>query len=263
MKSLSRIFSVAKKELMEAVSTPLLFIMQTLFVMLTGYFLYLGAIYYSELSANWLINQEMQGAILEPTTILLPPLFSNYALLLLFFIPLLTMSTFANERKEGTLELLFTYPLRDIELIFGKWLGVSSLLFLLFTPLWVYPLVSSHMGLEISISTYAVGLLGLWLLASFFVAVGIFVSSLFESQTASAILTVGLLMILWTSEGAEIFQFDTFSPLMANFCIQKYLQPFLRGILSTENILSFSLGISFFLFLTFRALERRTFRSPL
>jgi len=137
------------------------------------------------------------------------------------------------------------------------------LVFLLFIPLWTYPFVSGIMGLEINFSTYAVGLFGLWLLTSFFVSVGIFISSLFESQTASAILTVGVLMILWTLEGAEIFQADTFTQILSNFSIQKYLQPFLRGVLSTENILSFCLGILFFLFLTFRTLERRAFRNSL
>jgi len=263
MRNLRRILTVARKELLEAVSTPLLFTLQTLFITLTGYFFYLGVFYYSDLSADWLSNPEIQGAILEPTAILLPPLFSNYALLLLFFVPLLTMSTFASEKKEGTLELLFTYPVRDIELIFGKWLGISSLVFLLFVPLWIYPLVSSFVGLQISIGTYGTGLVGLWLLASFFVAAGLFISSLFESQTASAVLTVGLLMILWTLEGAEIFQVDLFTEILSHFALQKYLQPFLRGVISTENILAFSLGISFFLFLTFRTLERRTFRNPL
>jgi len=252
VRNLKRILTVARKELLEAVSTPLLFTLQTLFIALTGYFFYLGVFYYSDLSADWLQNQEMQGAILDSTVILLPPLFSNYALLLLFFVPLLTMSSFSSERKEGTLELLFTYPVRDVELIFGKWLGISSLLFVLFIPLWIYPLISNFVGLHIGLITYGAGLFGLWLLASFFVASGIFISSLFESQTASAVLTVGLLMMLWTLEGAEIFQVDFFTGVLSNFALQKYLQPFLRGVISTENILAFVLGITFFLFLTFR-----------
>ena len=56
-------------------------------------------------------------------------------------------------------------------------------------------------------------------------------------------------MMLWTLEGAEIFQVDFFTEVLSNFAVQKYLQPFLRGVISTENILAFVLGITFFLFL--------------
>jgi ABC-2 type transport system permease protein len=263
VKSLFRTLTISRKELLEFVSTPLLWITETIFVILAGYFFYLGMLYYNEMSMEWLANPVLQKESLNPTSVLIPPIFSNYALLLLFFVPLLTMSTFSSEKKEGTLELLFTLPVRDIELVFGKWLGVSIMILFLFIPLWIFPFIAQYFKLFLSFETYAAGFLGLVLLAFFFSSVGLFVSSLFESQTASAVMGVGLLVILWTLESAHIFQLKLGGGFLSAFSIQKYLQPFLRGIISTENILFFVLATIFFLFLTFRALEKRSFRNPL
>jgi ABC-2 type transport system permease protein len=173
------------------------------------------------------------------------------------------MSSFANEKKGGNLELLYTLPVRDLELIFGKWLGVSTMIVLLFIPLWIYPLVALYWKLPLSLVTYASGFLGITLLSFFFASVGLFVSSLFESQTASAVMAVGLLVILWTLESTQVFDIRMIGTALSALSVQKYLHPFMRGIISTQNILFFVLGTCFFLFLTFRSLEKRSFRNPL
>ena len=173
------------------------------------------------------------------------------------------MSAFSSERKGGTLELFFTLPVRDIEIIFGKWLGISIMILLLFVPLWVFPFAAKFFGLSLSLETYVAGFLGLLLLAFFFASVGLFVSSLFESQTASAVMAVGLLVMFWTLESTEVFQVNIAGGFLSSLSVQKYLQPFLRGIISTQNVLFFVLATIFFLFLTFRSLEKRSFRNPL
>ena len=84
------------------------------------------------------------------------------------------MGSIANEKKNGTLELLFTFPVRDGELIFGKWLGIVFLLVCLFLPLWIYPGIYWLMGGSVNPATYAAGFLGLILLGFLFAAVGLF-----------------------------------------------------------------------------------------
>jgi len=263
VKSLRRILTIARKDFFEFMSTPLLFITETIFIVLSGYFFYLGVLYYSELSAEWLANPALQQESLNPTSLLVPPIFSNYALLLLFFIPLLTMGIFSSEKRSGTLELFFTLPVRDVEIIFGKWIGISIMVFFLFLPLWVYPVLAMYLKLPLSYGTYFSGFLGLLLLAFFFASVGLFISSLFESQTASAVMAVGLLVIFWSLEGFQTFQVEWVGKILSVFSVQKYLQPFFRGIVATQNVLFFLSGITFFLFLTFRSLEKRSYRNPL
>jgi len=259
LKTAARVFAIARKEVLEAVGTPLLFILETVFTALAGYFFLIGVHYYSDLSRAWLENPALQEQSLNLNNFLFPALFSNYAMLLVFFVPFLTMPSFTQEKREGTLELLFTFPLRDFEIILGKWLGLSALLLALLLPLWIYPLVFSWAGCPVSLATFAAGFLGLLLLACFFTACGLFVSSLLESPTASAVLTAGVLIFLWTLDPAETFHF---APARA-LAVQKYFLSFPRGLVATEGILFFLAGTAFFLFLTFRALEKRSFRNPL
>ena len=153
--------------------------------------------------------------------------------------------------------------MRDIEIIFGKWIGISIMVFFLFLPLWVYPFLAKFLELPLAYETYLSGFLGLLLLAFFFASVGLFISSLFESQTASAVMAVGLLVIFWSLEGSQSFQVAWVGKILSVFSVQKYLQPFFRGIVTTQNILFFVSGITFFLFLTFRSLEKRSYRNPL
>jgi ABC-2 type transport system permease protein len=258
----SRILRIAQKEIWRTVSTPLLFILETAFVFLTGYFFYGGIYSYSQLSGEWLAQPELQKGVLEPTAIILPALFSNYALLLLFFVPLLTMSSFSGERRSGTLELLFTLPVRDSELVLGKWLGAVSILLFMLAPLWIYPWVYQLFGGSLSFETFGSGFLGLLLLVFFFTGVGIFVSSLFESQTASAVLTAGILVFLWSLESVTDSSLKFVNQFLIPFSVQKYFQPFSRGLVSTEAGFFFCLATAFFLFLTCRSLEKRSFRNP-
>ncbi len=263
MRSLTRIWGLARKEVLESASTPFLFLVATIFLFLSGNFFYSGALYYSQLSAEWLADPSLQKTALNASTLLLPPLFSNYALLLLFFVPLLTMASFSSEKRNGTLELLFTLPIRDREIVLGKWLGTVLILLVLLGPLWLHPFVYRAMGCRMALDTYASGFLSLLLLACLFSAIGLFVSSLLESQTASAILTTGILILLWTWENIQSFSFRGAGEDILRFSVQKYFQPFLRGLISTEGILFFLFAIAFFLFLTLRSLEKRSFRNPL
>jgi ABC-2 type transport system permease protein len=259
---LSRVLRIAQKEIWRSVSTPLLLILQTAFVFLTGYFFYAGIYDYSRLSGEWLAQPELQKGVLEPTAIILPALFSNYALLLLFFIPLMTMSSFSGERRSGTLELLFTLPVRDSELVLGKWLGSVSILLVMLLPIWIYPWVYHVYGGSLSFETFGSGFLGLLFLAFLFAGAGIFVSSLFESQTASAVLTAGILVFLWSLESVTDSSLKFVSKFLGPLSVQKYFQPFSRGLVSTEAALFFCLATVFFLFLTCRSLEKRSFRNP-
>jgi len=263
MKSFIRIWNLARKEVLESASTPFLFLVTTVFLFLSGNFFYSGALYYSRLSAEWLANPQLQKNTLNASTLLLPPLFSNYSLLLLFFVPLLTMASFSSEKRNGTLELLFTLPIRDAEIVLGKWLGTVSILLFLLLPLWLHPLFYRTIGGAINFECYASGFLGLLLLACLFSAIGLFVSSLLESQTASAILTTGILILLWTWENIQSFSFKGAGENILKFSLQKYFQPFLRGLISTEGVLFFLFAIAFFLFLTLRSIEKRSYRNPL
>ena len=118
--------------------------------------------------------------------------------LLLFTTPALTMNTMSDEQKSGTIELLMTSPIRDVEIILGKWLGGFLFLLTVLLVTWIFPvilnqLVSPGIDQGVLVTSY----LGLVLMSAAFVAIGVAISSFFNNQIASFFLTLGVLLALW------------------------------------------------------------------
>src|SRR5258706_15891484 len=113
------------------------------------------------MATGCMTNASLWKECMSLDTILLTPLFANYSMLLLFFIPLLTMSSIANEKRNGTLELLYTFPIRDNEIILGKWIGTLLILAVLLIPLWTYPFLYKFFGGSLALPNYTAAFLGL------------------------------------------------------------------------------------------------------
>ena len=131
------------------------------------------------------------------------PLFSNMSVVLLFFIPMLTMRLFAEERKSGTIELLLTYPVRDGEVLAGKYLAALALYVLLLALTLLYPGLVAYFT-RVEWGPILTGYLGLVLTGAAFLAVGVLVSSLTENQIVAGFGTFGILLAFWiVGWGAE------------------------------------------------------------
>jgi ABC-2 type transport system permease protein len=118
--------------------------------------------------------------------------------ILLFATPAITMRLVAEEHRQGTLELLLTAPVRDWEVVVGKWLGAVGFMLCIIAVTWVYPLILNRLtspGIDqgVLVSAY----LGLVLLVFALVAIGVFISSLFTSSVAAFFTTLGVLLLLW------------------------------------------------------------------
>ena len=126
------------------------------------------------------------------------PITGNIVFLLVFSVPALTMRLISDENRMGTMELLLTAPVRDWELIVGKWLGAFLFLLTLFAITLVYPIILNSLitnGLDQRqlISSY----LGVILVAAAFLGLGVGISSLFTNQIAAFFLTMGTFIFLW------------------------------------------------------------------
>jgi len=163
---------------------------------------------------------------------------SPMVILILFAAPAITMRSIAEEQKSGTLELLLTAPVRDWELIIGKWLGAFLFLFGILLTTLVYPLILNQLinpGIDqgLLISYYA----GFSLLASAFIAVGIAISSLFNNQIAAFITTLGVLLILMVAGSASQAIGNSGGELLQYIDWQEHLyQTFLQGIIDLQSI---------------------------
>lgn len=188
---------------------------------------------------------------------LVPPLLTTMGFLLLFFLPLLTMRLFAEERRSGTLDLLLTYPLTEAEIIAGKFLASLSVVgtMLAFT-LSGFLMMGRLTTLDWPV--IGIGYLGLLLLSAAFLAFGTWASSLTSSQLVAAVTTYGGLLMLWILSGVDRSGAlrDKFGDLSA----LAHLNNLTKGVLDTQDVVYFAALVALFLFLTARVLESRKWR---
>jgi len=226
------IWIIANREYNLYFASPVAYMVMFVIYLVLGIFFYLN------------IDYAILAQYAPGVQIVLAPL----ATLLLLAIPALTTRLLAEEQRLGTIELLLTAPIRDWELIIGKWLGAFLLVLTILVFTLIYPLVLNNLvdpgldqGLVIS------GYLGLVLLSAAFVAVGVFISSLFSNQIAAFATTMGALIFLWwvvgpiaqvLGETSAVGQFFSFIDLS-----DQLFSNFLSGMVELKDVV-FSLSLT-------------------
>lgn len=165
-----------RREVLSLVVTPSTYVVLSLFVLIASFVFYLVP--------------------LQEGVALLEPVIQFVKFLGIFFVPLLTMRLFAEERRAGTMELLMTAPACPVEVVLAKYGAALVLYFAMLAPLWAYAGLLLWAG-RLDIGLTQVGLLGLLLLGAAYAAVGLFVSSLTRSQIAAAMGAIAILLSLW------------------------------------------------------------------
>ena len=187
------------------------------------------------------------------TDLIVAPLLGDAAIVLLLVTPLITMRILSEERRNGTLSLLFSAPVTMTEIVLGKYLGVLAFFFILLAMVVFMPL-SLLAGTPLDLGKLAAGVLGLGLLLAAFSAAGLYLSSLTEQPTVAAISTFGLLLLLWIIDwagkgGAEV------SGLLHYLSLLRHYEPLLRGLVNSSDVLYYLLFVVTFLGLSIRRLD--------
>ncbi|HEB93785.1 MAG TPA: ABC transporter permease [Gammaproteobacteria bacterium] len=184
--------------------------------------------------------------------IVVAPLFSTAATVLLLVAPLLTMRLISEERRAQTLPLLLSAPVSMTEIVLGKFLGVLGFVLVMLLLIAAMPL-SLLAGGTLDLGLWAAGVLGLLLLLASFCSIGLYLSTLTAQPVVAAVSTFGLLLLLWilnlASAGADDKGLLDYLSLMSHF------QPLLRGIFSSTDIAYYLLLIGTFLVLSIRRLD--------
>jgi ABC-2 type transport system permease protein len=240
-------FPIFKKEIRSYFSSLIAYMVLTVFLVISGY------LYYSDLAAFIVWG----GANL--TEGLWQFLFHDIRMILLFTIPLLTMRLFAEEKKLGTIELLITYPFRDIEILAGKYLACLSVLILMLFLTLLYPLLLALFQ-TINPEPIITGYLGLFLLGAAFISCGIFVSSLTENQIVAALVSSGFILFFWLIDWNESAMSPQLAQILHHISFYEHFYNFARGVIDTKDIVFYLIFSFFFLFLTLRSLESRRWR---
>ncbi len=262
MKSLNGCLALLRKELTVYFATPIFYITGFFFLVLAGYFFYTNVLYYSiiSLQAAQQASNPQVAAQLNPTQMVYRPLFAVLAIVLLFLVPLLTMRLLAEEKRSGTAELLFTYPITDWAVILGKFLSalLVYLIFLAFTA--SYSLALTFFT-RLDWGAIGTGYLGLVLLGAAALALGLFASSLTENQIVAGVVGFALLLLFWIIGWVQELGAGGLGKAFQYLSLLDHYDNFTKGVIDTRDLVYCLSFIFFFLFLTKRQLESRRWRA--
>jgi ABC-2 type transport system permease protein len=181
--------------------------------------------------------------------------------ILLFATPAITMRLLADEYRMGTMELLLTAPVRDWELVVGKWLGALGFMFSVLAVTWVYPLILHRMTTPgIDQGTLVAAYLGLLLAVAAMLAIGVFISALFRSPVAAFFVTLGVMLILWIVGGLASSAGTAGQLAGAMSFVDHYYNNFYLGVLDLGDTVYFLSLTALALFLGTQVVEARRWR---
>jgi ABC-2 type transport system permease protein len=252
------VWIICRKELRSYFVSPIAYLLLAMFAIVFGFFFWnaLGYFVYEGMEA------QMRGGMF-PMSVneqVIRPLISNVSVIGLFLIPMITMRLFAEEKRTGTIELLVTSPVRDIEVILGKWLSAMLLYsgMLLLTALnfaWLF-----HYG-NPDWKPVAVAYLGLLLQAGALLAIGTFISTLTRNQIVAGAATFGVCLLLWVFEWVSGYESTTWARVMSYLSVLTHFDSFSKGLLSLKDGVFYVTAIFLGLFLTARSMESLRWRS--
>jgi ABC-2 type transport system permease protein len=256
---MAHILAIFKKEIRAYFVSPVAYGVLTIFALVAGYYFWIVVGVYQRAGFQSMMNPQIaQG--LNPSDWVFRPLFGFLSVIVLFLMPAITARLFAEEKRQGTAELLFTYPLRDVELLLGKFFAATALALAMLGLTLAYPLL---LGLFVPIEwgPAVTGYLGMALMMMAFLAVGTLISSLTEHQLIAFTVSFGAALILWLIGWAADGAGPTGRAVLKHLSLLEHRESFTKGVLETKDILFYLNFTFFFLFLTLRSLESKRWRS--
>ncbi len=251
---------LARKDISSFFHSWLGVLVYSLFIVMTGAFFFLLLSGYQRLSLEIARGSVPDIQHVSLTQFIFGAFFMNLGTLFTLLVPILSMRAFSEEHKHQTLELLFTYPLSDYDIVAGKFAGLVWFLFLLILPSAGYIGFLHWTGVRLDWGMLAAGYAGLLMLGASYLALGLFVSALTDNPVVTAMMTFGALIVLngldWISSSLEgplahLVQF--FSPL-------GHFRDFTLGVIDLGHLLYFLFFCLYFLFLTLRVIETRNWK---
>ena len=228
------------KELQSYFNSPMAYIFLVVFALTNGYFF---------TNTFFLYNQSDMRA-----------LFNIIPLIYLFFIPAITMSLIAREKNSGTMEVISTMPIKDIEFILGKFFAALSLIGLGLAITFVHLFTLINVGTSIDYGSILTGYLGILLLGAVYASIGTFASSVTDNQVISFIISVFIVLVFFLMDKVIFFMPSYIQGLIQYISVDFHLSNMSRGVIDTRNLIYFISLITFFLFMTTRILEMRKWK---
>ncbi|HEX8816098.1 MAG TPA: ABC transporter permease [Terriglobales bacterium] len=252
------VWVICRKELGSYFSSWTAYLLLTFFALIFGYFFWIA------LASFVVRGMEMQMSgrsfPMNLNEMVVRPLLSNMAVIGLFFIPMITMRLFAEEKRSGTIELLATSPVSDLSIIVGKWLAavILYICMLAFTSINIVFLFKYG---NPDWKPLAINYLGLLLLAAGLLAIGTFISSLTKNQIIAGAATFAACLLLWVIGWVSGTETAGWAKVIAYFSVVDHFESFAKGVIDTKDVVFYLTLIFLGLFFTARSMESLRWRS--
>jgi ABC-2 type transport system permease protein len=255
------ILTIMKREFKAYFVSPIAYVILASILFILGLFFYGMVEAYSRYSLQ-LAGNPMYAGQINLHDFVVRGFYSTFGFIMLFVAPIVSMRVLAEEKRQGTAEMLLTSPVTTAQLVVGKYLGALSFgLFLIFVTL-QYPLFLVLMGARPEMPALFAAYLGAVLLIGALLAVGLFSSSLTSSQIVAAVVAFVLSLFLWVIGflGEIVGQGSDYSDLLKALSINEHFEEFLKGVVDTGSVVFFVTFIVFMLFMTQRVVDSSRWR---
>lgn len=255
---MSNVITLCRKELRGYFASPIAYGLMAFFAAIAGYFFYIATVIFVVRG----VESQMMGNQfpMDVNEYVVRPLLNNISVIGLFLIPMITMRLFAEEKRSGTIELLATSPIRDVEIILGKWLAALVL----------YAAILALSGLNVAVlflygqpdlKPILVGYLGLLLQGGAILAIGTFISTTTKNQIIAGTATFAACLLLWVLDWVSAYETATWAQVVSYISVLAHFESFSRGVIDSKDAIYY-LSVAFFgLFLTARSMESLRWRA--
>ena len=249
---------IAKRDLGSFFNSPIFYVITTVFLIIYSY-IFVNILSFFSMQSMQSGQFQQMGIALNINEMVIEPSFQNMAVVLLLIIPIVTMRSFAEEKKSKTFRLLLSSPVHLKEIIWGKFLACMIVIT-------VMVLISSYsigflfMIGEPDIGPVLTGYIGVLLTAGCYVSIGIFASSLTENQIVAAIITFGFSLFMWVIGWGAQTANSTTGQVLQYLSVIEHMDRFLKGMIETSDLAYFLSFIIFGLFLCYRTLDSNRWR---
>jgi ABC-2 type transport system permease protein len=255
--------AIVEKEWRHYFGSPIAWVVLFAWTLLFGIFFYFGFAFFVQRSAMSAHQMEMGGGpAMSLNDWVISPVLHNMAVVALFLAPMLTMRLFAEEKRQGTIELLATSPLTDLQIVLGKFLAAVGLFALMIVVgllnillIWYYATVNPEWKPVLT------GALALLLFGSAVIALGLFISTLTRNQIVAGIACFCLSLVLWTLGWADDPMGGPVSKVIAYLGVTEHLDDMMKGVLALKDVAFYLSVIVFGLFLAHQSVESQRWRA--
>ena len=257
------ILAIYRREMSSYFVSPIAYIVIGFFLLIAGYFFTNILSFIMEQAMMAQMQQRQMG---PPPSIDVPSLvMRNFtgviSTIILFMIPMLTMSVYAEERKRGTMEMLMTSPITEFEIVMGKFFASLSLFVIMILPTMLYQVVMARFSEPaLPWKVLLSGYMGIILLGAVLIALGSFISALTESQIIAAVITFVTFLLLWVLDFGVRGSTTWYGEVLQYMSILRHYEDFTRGVIDTTGLIFYLSLIVLGLFLTLRTLDSMRWR---